>query len=200
MKRILSVIMVLIMALGLFACGEKKSDVLPFGLEFGEKYASFCEKLAEYGFDAPELRNATANDGYLSEFIYENFNNETYFDWSFLHSQTLVDSAKLSQEGEDYDYLLSSPGMCFSFNQNKEIYEMYIIFSDVDMYISGKIVPEMIDYFNEEFGINGCPYGFDEEHPASWKNDKLAVEISYSDDKLSIIIHNFEHDLNEQEQ
>lgn len=204
-KRVLAMLIMAVMLVGVFCgCGDnsesdkEKTVWLPLGLEFGQSYDSFCKTVSEKGYEAPELKDATANNGYLSKAIYE---DDTVFEWDFLHSETLINMSK----SEDpltkmkYGFYLASWG--FSFNENKELYEMYCMFTvDEDDENIDAIVSEVSKHFDGVFKTKGTDKASG-DLLASWENDEMVMSISsYTRDYpansriIMIVLHNKEHD------
>lgn len=136
MKKIISCILILTLALGLLAaCSGGSEDgtttgapvdaasevLLPMGLEFGMTYEEFTAKLAENGFtfDARETpKNHESDTGFDSPhlilFGYEN----PAFDWTFLHSPSF--SAEWGADG-------SMQSVYFSFDDNRKLYGVHCL-------------------------------------------------------------------------
>ena len=127
MKKVLIVLLGALMMLTVTACGSD-AGWLPYDLEFGQSYEDFCATLVENGFREPALKAASSNNGYLTDIIYENGN---VLEWDFLHAETLTSFANCEDAYERIDYTFANPGIAFSFNQKKELYEMYCLFEDL---------------------------------------------------------------------
>ena len=206
-KRILALFLLTVMLLGLFCgCGEEEKDSgkknetvwLPLGLKFGQSYDSFCKVLGDKGYAVPELNDATANNGYLTENISE---GDTNFDWSFLGSATLTKLSTSEEVDDKINYSYFFPSWSFSFNQNKELYEMYIMInfaSNEDGTVDHGIISEIIESFDKKFGTKGADKA-EGEVLASYENDKMGSSLLFESeyipyrDRLIIVLHNKEH-------
>ena len=209
MQSVAVLLIVLMMSWSLAACGDtadaKKEDWLPYGLQFGQTYDEFVQVFEENHLEAPGLKPADANDGYLTDWVDFGDSSESPFDWSFLHSDALVQVT-----GDPYiDYImantLSNSMVSFSFNQDKKLYEMYCSFIDDDKKLVEKITPEIIAYYNEKAGFDGRQNADSITDSiiviANWETDEWVASILYDasilDDYgiLTIMLHSVTYDL-----
>ena len=202
-KRILALFLLTVMILGLFCgCGEEEKDSgkknetvwLPLGLKFGQSYDKVCKTLTDKGYEAPELKDASANSGYLTKGIYE---DDVNFEWGFLGSETLkkMSTSEDALEKMEYGFMLSN--WAFSFNDDKELYEMYIGLSKgKDDEFVDTIIDEIIKHFDAEFKTKGTDKA-NGEMLASWKKGDIGVSIQQYDTDfpidgkiIMIVLHN----------
>ena len=202
-KRIMALFLLTVMLLGLFCgCGEEEKDSgkknetvwLPLGLKFGQSYDSFCKVMGDKGYEAPELQDASANSGYLTKGIYE---DDVNFEWGFLGSETLkkMSTSEDALEKMKYGFMLSN--WAFSFNDDKELYEMYIGLSKgKDDEFVDTIIDEIIKHFDAEFKTKGTDKA-NGEILASWKKGDIGVSIQQYDTDfpiggkiIMIVLHN----------
>ena len=192
MKKVLAALLGVLMVFTVTACGSD-AGWLPYGLEFGQSYEDFCAVLVENGIREPALKPASSNNGYLTDIIYENGN---VLEWDFLHSETLTSFANCEDAFQRIDYSMSSPAIAFSFNQNKELYEMYCLFEDTDyLDFSETIGAEIIAYFDEQFDSEERMSDAEQKLNVQWKNENIVIETRKTEDKFLVILHNYTHDL-----
>ncbi|MBR4744707.1 MAG: hypothetical protein IK082_11060 [Oscillospiraceae bacterium] len=140
MKKTISLLLVLLLTLGLFAACQKLEErtdgtapadaasevLLPLGLEFGMTYEEFTAKLAENGFTFASWetpKNHESDTGFdspqLNIFGYEN----PAFDWTFLHSPTFS-----AEWGADS----SMQTVYFQFDDNRKLYGVHCLLDGKD--------------------------------------------------------------------
>lgn len=205
MKKVIALILALCLCLSLAACGEGKGDdpstkpteseqtssvKLPHGLSFGMSYA---DAKAAYAL-LPEITPAQANDGY--------FGSGSSLDFSSIDTVF-----GLSAETCD---LLHSPYQGFSFNEDKELYEYYLLLTPQPAYItnSGKSEEAVAEIAVNELYVtlnNACGKADSESETDSaitmkWDSDSTTVELSLTEDEngkfqISLILHDKTHEL-----
>lgn len=200
-KRIMALFLLTVMLLGLFCgCGDEKSSKkdetvwLPLGLKFGQSYDKVCKTMTDKGYEAPELQDASANSGYFTKGIYE---DDVNFEWGFLGSETLkkMSTSEDALEKMEYGFMLSN--WAFSFNDDKELYEMYIGLSKgKDDEFVDTIIDEIVKHFDAEFKTKGTDKA-NGEMLASWKKGDIGVSIQQYDTDfpiggkiIMIVLHN----------
>ena len=167
---------------------EESEVWLPFGLQFGQSYDAFAETIEAQGLEAPALRPANSNSGYLTEHIHLlSSEAETYLGYEVFPA------------ADAHDIIDDTCGFGFSFNQNEELYEWYwtndALFRDAD-----DVVQSMISTYNEKFGFDGT-VNDGTGICAEWMTESLAAQIVLDQDEngnalVTLIFHSFEYDLN----
>lgn len=207
-KRILALFLLTVMLLGVFCgCGDEKSSKkdetvwLPLGLKFGQSYDKVCKIMTDKGYEAPELKDASANSGYFSKQVHE---DEVMFEWDFLGAETLKKLSTSEDALEKSKYNFMFPSWAFSFNDDKELYEMYIGFqvlndADESTYdIINNTINEIVNHFDAEFESSGTDKA-EGEILAAWTKDDMKVSVSVYDAAYSngtkyrmimIVLHN----------
>lgn len=209
-KRILALLLLSVMLLGVFCgCGDEEKDSgkknetvwLPLGLKFGQSYDSFCKTLTDKGYEAPELKDASANSGYFSKQVQE---DEVMFEWDFLGAETLKKLSTSEDALEKMKYGFMFPSWSFSFNDDKELYEMYISFqvlNDADestFDIVNNTINEIVNHFDAEFESKGTDKAKG-EIIAAWAKDDMKASVQVYDAAYSngtkyrmimIVLHN----------
>ena len=192
MKKVLAALLGVLMVFTVTACGSD-AGWLPYGLEFGQSYEDFCAVLVENGIREPALKPASSNNGYLTDIIYENGN---VLEWDFLHAETLTSFANCEDAYERLDYAFANPGIAFSFNQKKELYEMYCLFEDLGSNdFLETIGAEIVAHFNEQFGYDGRVSTNNDGLNALWKNENVVVETVKTESNFTVIFHSYDYDL-----
>lgn len=220
MKKVLSVVLCVCMLLSFAACTNEqkpqettapeapKEIWLPYGLEFGMSYDEFCAKLEAAGVTAPSLRPATANDGYVAGLIDVEPTDQTF--WSFFASDeinqlvnyaTMLDNQQMDQllEHDKYGVALSFsvafPSIGFSFNQDRELYEFYLMLdTDPQSEFGQAYLNALQDVYNKKFNVSNTA--------SSWETDEMGVSVkSYDTDfeqikNISLVLQDKSHDLN----
>lgn len=178
MKRIISLILMVI-CLTAVCCScaaepEEKIQWLPYELEFGMTY----DEAVKLNADMPELQDATANDGYFcgTEYIDAEEAN------SFFNT--------------DVFGAFSFPSYAYSFNENKELYELMFLAEMSSESDGEEALNSLKSYYDEMFGFNGIEGdGLEYE----WVNDELScylcVYTNGDDYRVYLCLHEFEHEL-----
>lgn len=195
-KQIISALICIVMLFSLCACQTSKEDtpcLLPFGLEFGMTYDQFAKQLKERGIDAPAITPASSNAGFFTDDgISPDINDSTV--WDFLNSPTMKKLAEeeidiLDESGLGYAdsiYTYSSPEIFFSFNQDRELYEFYCVWTSISTAFPSSVIPEIIDNYNNKLGIVGQTA----EYAGHWNSNDHRVSITYNDeDFLMVLVH-----------
>jgi len=204
MKRIIALMLALVLCLTLAACGggetaTKDDELLPFGLRFGMTYDEAQNKHENLS----ALNEATSNDGYLSEvmeFEYEEL--AEYFSTAFNADQELY--------GKSEDLIFNDYLYAFSFNENKELYEMYITasFTSVSHSVSDgeNFFNYFCDFFDERLGTEAEINETDSRLTANYETETLGVSVmlkvktdvigtNFCD--ATIVVHDKTHELSE---
>lgn len=185
-RKILVVLVSCIIAVTLTACSRdenKRQSWLPFGLQFGQSYDSFVETIESYDLEAPALKPADSNNGYLTDHLYlQSDKAELYLSYEVYPT-------------DDAD----TCSFCFSFNQDKELYEWYWM-STAELRNSDDVIKNMISTYNKKFGFDGTVNNGSNVY-AEWDTESLAAQIILSEssdgsDEVDLIFHNFTYDLN----
>ena len=194
MKKLVIGLLILAITFCMFGCMaavDVQEKYLPYGLLFGQHYDTVHNVIRENGYGDLTLRAASSNSGFLTSPLSVRGGS---FDWEFLHSETLMNYTKTGDSFQRVPYALADPAISFSFNQDKELYEMYCLFDNTTSF-SDEVSQEIIDYYDKMFGMEGCPAGFGIVSRAKWENEMMAVEMFVEGDVFAIILHNFEYDL-----
>ena len=183
------------LALVFASCGAtpEEDGLLPYGLHFGATYEEVKKVFEENGCEFPELKNANSNNGYLASGVYPE-------DYSFSHSETLIKGCEAYYKDMDdpvddslysTSFLFANPMVSFSFNDEKELYEMYLFYKDSD----GDIVKEIASYYNDHLGVKPIESNSNGEYV--WKTSRSSYETRYEESRelWCVIIHCFEYDL-----
>lgn len=191
-KRTISLLLSILMLLAMFTgCGKSDSDdgpssepyagpehLLPYQLTFGMTYEEFASTLVEEKRSVPILQEAEANDGYLTEHMY-------------LAGQSV--ELALCDETSDADRSRNA-SLTFSFNDNKELYEMYWFNSVSSEAEAEKLLNFLIEHYLSQFS-------FDEQEETDtyfgWKNEDFYASFTYSEENglAWLTVHSFDHDL-----
>ena len=198
MKKVWSIICVLLLTLGLTACGgeetpavtpdpEETGIALPFGLSFGMTYDEFAAKLAENGLTATPLEAASNNAGYFPDGVALPLDNPAV--WDFIGSETLKKSATA---GDEPTYNLSNPTLYGSFNQGQELYEIYIGWTFYVDSFAQTVCGELAATYDTFFGTDGKV----DAVTGNWENEKYGVSFQNTDDiTYLLVIHDKAHNL-----
>ena len=181
MKRLAAILLISAMLLGVFCgCGNNTEDDkavwLPYGLEFGQSHDAVRQTLAQKAITVPEPIATLLNNGYSTSCIYE---GDSAFEWDFLHSDTLKEYSTSQDGTRKAEYSLLFANWEFSFNENKELYEMRSSFT-ADGELENTIVSEISDYCNGVFGKQSSADTSNSSVAASWGNSKMSVCIKTS--------------------
>lgn len=181
MKRLAAILLISAMLLGVFCgCGNNTEDDkavwLPYGLEFGQSHDAVRQTLAQKAITVPEPIATLLNNGYSTSCIYE---GDSAFEWDFLHSDTLKEYSTSQDGTRKAEYSLLFANWEFSFNENKELYEMRSSFT-ADGELENTIVSEISDYCNGVFGKQSSADTSNSSVAASWENNKMSVCIKTS--------------------
>lgn len=199
MKKVIALILALCLCLSLAACGDGKGDddstkptepeqtaavKLPHGLSFGMSHG---DAKAAYAL-LPTIAPADANDGYFGS-------------GSSLDFRSIDTVFGLSAETCG---LLHSPYQGFSFNEDKELYEYYLVLTPQPAYItnSGKseesvaetAANELYATLNDTFGKADSKSETDSAMTATWDSDSMTATMSLTEDEsgkfqVSLILH-----------
>ncbi len=202
MKKLIALILVLVLSLSLAACGggetaTKDDELLPFGLRFGMTYdevKEVCEAL-------PELTPATANDGYITGTVeFETEDIEAY----------LADVFKADSEmlyGNIEDGAADTPAYAFSYNENKELYELYLFMSFMGESKSEYFFNHFCDFFDERLGTEAEINETDSRLTANYETETLGVSVmlqveesgfsGFDFTQVCVILHDKTHELSE---
>lgn len=198
MKKWLSLLLALCVCLTLGACSkdndadddtatatttapteEEAAFALPHGLAFGMTYD---EAKAAYAL-LPEIAPADANDG--------------YFGTGYALDFASIDTAfGLTEETCD---LLHSPYTGFSFNENKELYEYYLILSPQSYYVTNvseesaaeQALDEIYTALDEKLDGEVTESETDTGITVKWDSDSLVTELYLTwdeDDNFQIML------------
>lgn len=177
MKKILALILTLSLFATLFAgCGDKETW-MPYELEFGMTY----EEAKEVFADIPELKEASANDGYLTN-SYMPLNDEVkeFF-------------------GMDQKIYVGLSTYAFSFNESKKLYEFM---SGGRLYNEGQaeeVYNAYADYYANKTGIEAKHEESSEGLYANWETDEFEISVALlvEEDSFFVysVIHNKEFEL-----
>lgn len=202
MKRVCSVLLVLCLMLSFTACGEtaepeENGVALPFGLTFGMTYDEFAAKLSENGLTANPLKPASNNDGYFPDGVELPVDDPAV--WEFLGSETLKKyAAAAGVEATDPLYIeislysASVPYIYVSFNQNKELYELYIVWYFYSEELAQTVCTELSATYDAFFGTSGKK----DAVTAEWRNEEYEVHYGKTGEVTYMLtIHDFTHDL-----
>ncbi len=180
MKKIVAVLLVVLSITILFSGCSEKEVWLPYELEFGMTYNEAKEVFG----DIPELKEATANDGYLTEnYSLEDEEINKYFE--FLKAS-------------------SFPSYAFSFNENKELYEFYcgnsIYFIQDDAENSAEnLYNSYVDFYAEKTGEQPEEKEYSDGLAANWETDELGISVCMSKEEgyyfIYSVVHNKEFEL-----
>ena len=176
MKKTLSLLLVLLLTLGLFAACQKLEErtdgtapadaasevLLPMGLEFGMTYEEFTAKLAENGFTFASWETPTdhrSDTGFDSPFLLLSGTDDLPLDCTFLHSPSLS-----AAWGAD-----SSMNLTFSFDENRALYKVSCdirLMKDADT-VRSEIESFLDGFFPPNSRKSRIEYGWDYESPAN---------------------------------
>lgn len=194
MKKIIALIICTFMVMSvLVACGannepaakkdeteenaEEVNTLMPTKLTFGLTYDEAKEK----NENIPELKNATSNDGY--------FCSIEYVDGSVLNDFYSIEPV----------YIFGNTGFAYSFNESKQMYEMYIMAELSSQKDAESIFNTVKKYYDKETGVEGTVKEKENGLEAIWVTEENGINLSvYEDDgniKFSYTIHNFEYEL-----
>lgn len=209
MKKLISILLMSVLIIGI-CCGSddnaasgKKEEIewMPNGLKFGMTY----DKAKAVHPEIPELKEATANDGYVCGGEYPDTDTVLkYFDFD-TYCEYFDDDASAAYHRVQYHFV-DSPYYAYSFNQNKKLYEFYVFWSCYDEASAEHMLNGFLTYYraltatdqNEIEEIEN-----DSELICRWEKDGVRITIQLTEDEnidgsfyLAVILHNTEYDLN----
>lgn len=175
-NKVLALGLCMIMLMLTVGCQQKDSErLLPFGLELGDDYEKINNEL-----DIGELRDASANDGYV------------------------IDNLKtISEEERITEILGTSEGISdvaigLAFNADKKLYEFYCFFT-----LENDKFSEINNIIQQKYNKLAGEAEEDPEGIALWKNEKYVIDYSCDDPvkawlgedvSYTIVIHSLEFD------
>lgn len=182
MKRIVCLFVITVIIITCFAgCGKKenlmpgkKENWMPYELEFGMTYDATKELFK----DMPELKDASANDGYLTKnYSLEKEEINGYFD--FLKPAFF-------------------PSYAFSFNENKELYEFYCgnsyyYIQDNAEATTEELYNSFVDFYNEKTGITAKEKENADGLEAIWETEEVNIAVCVTKEEDHYIIYNVVH-------
>lgn len=212
MKKTICLLLALVLCVSLCACGDSKTKEedlwLPYGLEFGMSYDAFAKQLKKEGMTAPSIAPADANEGYFSDGLAMTLTDGEA--WAFLGSPSLK---TMAEEKVEYDtesnngelffadgiYDHCDPTLYFSFNQDKELYECYVMLEELNSdNIASLVIPEIIEHYNNRFFTNGKK----SELYGAWESDEMAAYVEFTETEdvfeantTMVVLHCFTYDL-----
>ena len=183
MKKIIALVLaVLCMLTVLGGCGSSSyENLMPYGLEFGMTY----EEVKALDTNAQELEDADSNDGYVCG----------------LHvaEQALIDEFYGVDFGENGDFALWFPEYAYSFNQDKELYEYYILSSISSESWAESVYNSFVSYFSGIIDSEPTTTETDSELSSVFETDEIRVGISLTSDSdgfmFTLVLHDYTHDL-----
>lgn len=180
MKRIISLLVLIVIIITCFAGCGKKVSWMPYELEFGMTYDA-AKELFE---DLPELQEASANDGYLTE------------------------NYSLGKEEINgyFDFLkpASFPSYAFAFNENKELYEFYCgnsyyFIQDDAEGSTEDLYNSFVDFYNEKTGITAKEKENVDGLEAIWETKEVNISVCVIEQEdcyfIYCVVHNNKYDL-----
>lgn len=182
MKKILVLMSIVLLAVSIIGCAKEKVNPLPFGLEFGQSEDGVMKAFTEEGLEAPEIKKANANNSYFGSAVGISFEN-------------LKKHFGLTIESDDIFLEAMIPSYSVSLNQDKKLYEFYLIMdvSFLKEETKQQLVDDFIRVYTEKLGDQSAePDGA----YAKWVAKETEISIFESDGKLVITIHSYEYDLN----
>lgn len=207
MKRVFSVLLTLCLMVTFTACGGEETPApapeepagiaLPFGLSFGMTETDFAAKLTAAGLTAPAVEPASNNTGYFSDGVELPLEDPTV--WEFLGSDTLKTVASKDLPATDplykhkaIGFAISSPTLYASFNQDKELYEIYVGWNFINDEFAQMVFSDVAETYNAFFGTDGKV----DAVTGNWENEKYGVSFQNTDDiTYLLVIHDKAHNL-----
>lgn len=211
MKKLISILLMSVLIIGICCgCGSDDNDAsgkkeeiewMPNGLKFGMTY----DKAKAVHPEMPELEEATANDGYFcgSEYpdgdtVLKYFGFDTYCE--YFNDDASAASHRLK------DHFVGDPRYCYSFNQDKELYEFYVIYRCCNQASAEHMLNGFLTYY---LALTDTDYNDieeienDSELVCRWEKDGVRISINLFEDEdydgafdFVAVLHNTEYDLN----
>lgn len=165
MKKLFALCLSALLLLSLFGCGEaekeeKQPAYLPFGLKFGMSYDAAVKQHS----GIPALKPADSNDGYFA-------GNE-----SGGNSPTYEQIAEFFKEPDGLVCFLS-PQLAYSFNENKELYELYIMDSPFSEGMAESQFNLIYNYYKELLGDPTGDYESSTELRYEWETKDVNAMV-----------------------
>lgn len=200
MRKLISILLMSVLIMGICCgCGSddnaasgKKEEIewMPNGLKFGMTY----DEAKSIHPEIPELDEAKANDGYFCRFEYPD--NETamkyfgfdtyckYFDSDALHRT-------------EY-HLGVGPNYAYSFNQDKELYEFYVMYNTVYETTAEHMVNGFLTYYKALTDTDDNDIEKIENESGleyQLEKDEVRIAIQFYEDMVIVVLHNTEYNL-----
>lgn len=93
-------------------------------------------------------------------------------------------------------WLMREPAFYYSFNQDKELYEFYVmikVFSEDD---AESVYSHLKSYYTDMVKAEATTTEYSDAVKAAWKKDGVSVELVKEAELISVILHDFNNDLN----
>lgn len=216
MKKIISILLMSVLIIGICCgCGSdndtsgkndasgKKEEIewMPNRLKFGMTY----DKAKAVHPEIPELKFATANDGYFcggeypdGDTVLKYFSFDTYCEY--------FNDDKSAASHRVKGHYAQTPQYCYSFNQNKELYEFYVNYWCYNETSAEHLLNGFLTYYLALTGTDENEIEKVENYPelkCRWEKDGVRISILLYEPKrydgqfsLQVLLHNTEYDLN----
>lgn len=190
MKKWLALILAVAMVLCcLTACGgkeetepteppEEKIEWMPYGLTFGMTY----DEAKAANSAMPEI-SAQENGSYFSK--------RQDVESEFIKGYYGVPE----NENENLFWLMRAPTFYYSYNQDKELYEFYAMITVFDEDDAEAVYSHLKSYYTDKVKAEATVKDYSDATVAKWEKDGVSVELVKEADLISVIMHDYNHDL-----
>ena len=190
MKKWFALLLAVVMVLCcLTACGgkeetepteppEEKIEWMPYGLTFGMTYAEAKAANSEM----PEI-SLQENGSYFSK--------RQGVEAEFIKGYYGVPA----NEDERLFWLMRAPAFFYNYNQDKELYEFYAMITAFDADDAEVVHSHLKSYYTDLIKTEATVTEYSDATVAKWEKDGVTVELAKEEDRISVIVHDSNNDL-----